>query len=441
VIVFSSRGRIMRVAAAGGEPELVAAPDSLSATAYRFPDILPDGRTVLFTTVDAAGPNLAAVSLEDGQVRSLAQGGMSPRYVDGGILAFTQTDGTLFAAPFDAGHRRLSGAPQPIAESVRIGPAQVAKLGMARTGALAYYGGAASSRRLVVADRQGQVEPLPAPANRYRQPRFSPDGGRIAVAIDGSAGPGSGGDVWVYDLDARNLTRLTFDSVSQYPTWMPDGQHVAYTRGLQAVASLFSIATDGSGTPETLLVRPEPIYETEFSADGRTMVFRLSHPETSRDIWVTSADSPQAAVPLLRTPFNERQIALTPDGQWLAYVSNETGTDEVYLRRPQQGSPRWRVSPGGGLSPRWARAGRELFFWSGDSLLVVTVEAGAPPRLGKPRGVLAGSFQGSTSNTLYDVSADGNRIVLVQSEAQADAGGEEMHVLLHWAERFGKQQR
>jgi serine/threonine-protein kinase len=439
VIVFSSRQGLYRVAAAGGEAVLVAEPDSGSVvTWYRYPEILPDGRTVLFTQVEQAGPTLATASLEDGAVRRLDQAGMSPRYVDGGILAFTQSDGTLFAAPFDARRTRFTGPPQPIAENVRIGPAQLAKLGMARTGALAYYAGGAISRQLVIADRQGRVEVLPAPPNRYRQPRFAPEGRRIAVAIDGG-GPNSG-DVWVYDLDARNLARLTFDSVSSYPSWMPDGQRVAFSR-LSARGNLLAIATDGSGTPETLLVRPQSIYEAEFSADGRTLVFRESHPETSRDIWMASMDSVQAAVPLLRTPFNERQIALTPDGRWLAYVSNETGASEVYLRRPQQGSPRWRVSTGGGLAPRWARGGRELFFWSGDSLLVVPVEAGTQPRLGEPRTVLVGRFQDSPTNILYDVSSDGSRFVLVQSESQGTQGGEELHVVLHWAERFGKQGR
>jgi hypothetical protein len=376
----------MRVAAAGGQPDLVAAPDSASGTPYRFPDLLPDGRTVLFTQLEQAGPSLAIASLADGRVRPLEQAGMSPRYVDGGILAFTQSDGTVFAAPFDAGRAQLTGPPQPIAENVRIGPAQVAKLGMARTGALAYYTGGATSRQLVIADRQGRIGVLPASPNRYRQPRFSPEGRRIAVGIDGS-GPNSG-DVWVYDLDARNLARLTFDSVSSYPSWMPDGQRVAFSH-LSATSNFLSaIATDGSGTPETLLVRPQSIFEAEFTADGRTLVFRETHSETSRDIWMAPADSVEAAVPLIRTPFNERQIALTPDGRWLAVVSNETerrGVLEATAQEPAVAHVRRAAWP------MMGRGRRELFFWSRDSL-VMPVEAGAAaPR--EPRAVLVGRFQ------------------------------------------------
>jgi len=289
----------------------------------------------------------------------------------------------------------------------------------------------------MMADRQGRLSAVPAPVDRYRQPRFSPDGGRLAVAIDGSAAQTS--DIWIYTFSARTLTRLTFDSTNTAPTWTPDGQRVAFSRGTSP--ALFTIATDGSGVPETLLVHTEPVFEAEFSADARTLVFRISHPQNSRDIWMAPLDSPQVAVPLLRTPFNERGIALTPDGRWLAYVSNETGTDEVYLRRPQQGSPRWRVSAGGGSGPRWARAGRELFFWGGDTLFVVPVEGGAEPRIGGARPVLTGRFLGSAIAVNYDVSRDGDRIVLVQSENEGAETGEQVHVVLHWPEWFQRREQ
>src|SRR4029077_8332157 len=126
---------------------------------------------------------------------------------------------------------------------------------------------------------------------------------------------------------------------------------------------LFRIASDGSGVPETLLVRPAAtVFEGEFTRDGRTLVFREGGAQTQRDIWFMPVDSPQAAKPLLRTPFEERAIAVSPDGRWLAYVSTETGTDEVYARRLAEGSARWKVSTGGAFSPRFSRNGKELFY-------------------------------------------------------------------------------
>lgn len=417
------------------------APDSSrQGEFYRWPDLLPDGQTVLFTHVQPSGSALAAVSLEDRRIRPLAQAGMSPRYVERGYLVFAQSDGTLFAAPFDARRARFTGPPQPIAENVRIGPAQVAKLGIARTGSLAYLSGSSLSRELVIVDRQGRVQLLPAPPGRYRQPRFSPDGRRIAMGIDHASF--LSGDIWVYDLAARNLARLTFDSVSILPEWMPDGRRVAYVKWLGASSDrmgLFRIAADGSGVPETLLVRQNSTWEAQFTADGRRMAFRETHPQTSRDIWVAPTDSPQAATPLLRTPFNERSIALSPDGRWLAYVSNETGTDEVYVRRPQEGSPRWRVSTGGALGPRFSRSGRELFFWGGDSLYAVTLEGGDEPRLGPARALLGGRYESSSTQVPYDVAPDGNRFVLVRS--QLGQGTEELHVILHWFDQLRRARK
>ncbi len=442
LIVFSARGRLNRVVSAGGQPAIVASPDSGQSIAFRWPEILPDARTVLFTRVTASGPVLAALSLVDGKVSLLDQPGMSPHYVESGFLAFAQSDGTLFAAPFDARRVRFTGPPQPIAENVRLGGAFVTKLGISRTGSLAHLTGSALLRDLVIVDRSGRVQALPVSPDRYRQPRFAPDGRRIAVGIDQAAA--FSGDIWVYDLAARNLARLTFDSVSLYPVWTPDGRHVSYTRNTSGSAghfSLFRIASDGSGVPETLLVRANNLWESEFTRDGRTLVFRESNPQTNRDIWFMRADSPQSAKPLLRTPFEEKQLAVSPDGRWLAYTSNETGADEVYVRHLAEGSARWKVSTAGGIAPRWNRNGRELFFTRGDSLYAVALPPapGADFHSGPPRALFEVRYQTSTTNTLYDVAPDGNRFVFVRN--QVGQSSEQMNLILHWFDNLRRQKQ
>src|SRR5205807_398395 len=331
-IVFAASGPLYRVSAAGGKPEVFAAPDTAGGQEYCWPEFLPDGRTVLRTLVDGSGPHLAV--LQGGRVRALDQTGMSPHYVDGGFILFAQTDGTLFAAPFDPRRGRFTGPPGPVVEGVRIGQLAVAKLGASRTGSLVFITGSTAPRELVMVDRAGHAQTLPAPLERYRAPRFSPDGRRIAVAIEHGAGGIFSADIWVYELGARNLSRLTFDSVNMFPEWARDGRQVAFVRQLGAITreGLFRIAADGSGVAETLLVRPYPVWEVQFTPDGRTMLFRENHPQTHRDIWITPVDSPWAARPLLRTPFEERGIGLSPDGRWLVYVSNETGADEIYIR-------------------------------------------------------------------------------------------------------------
>src|SRR5438445_206232 len=440
--VFAASGPLYRVSAAGGKPEVFAAPDTAGGQAYRWPAFLPDGRTVLLTLVDGSGPHLAV--LQRGRVRALGQTGMSPHYVDGGFILFAQTDGTLFAAPFDPRRGRFTGPPGPVVEGVRIGQLAVAKLGASRTGSLVFITGSTAPRELVMVDRAGHAQTLPAPLERYRAPRFSPDGRRIAVAIEHGAGGIFSADIWVYELGARNLSRLTFDSVNMFPEWARDGRQVAFVRQLGAITreGLFRIAADGSGVAETLLVRPYPVWEVQFTPDGRTMLFRENHPQTHRDIWITPVDSPRAARPLLRTPFEERGIGLSPDGRWLVYVSNETGADEIYIRQLREGSARWRVSTRGGTEARWGRVGRELFFRKGDTVYAVTTQLGAEVRLGAPRALFTGKYQAavlgqSGQNVLYDVSPDGGRFLMVRE--QNSGNGEQLTVVLNWFDQVRRR--
>jgi serine/threonine-protein kinase len=438
VIVFASQGRLFSVNAAGGRADTLATPDSGRGELYRWPDLLPDGRSVLLTVVAGGEPSLAAMTMGDTAIRRLEQSGMSPRWVDGGYIVFSQTDNTLFTAPFDAGALRLMGPPQPVAENVRLGPGMVAKLGVARTGALAYLSGQRlAQRELVTVDRDGRAQLLAAPQALYNQPRFSPDGQRIAVEI-GLPGSPLTGDVWVFDRRAGNLARLTFDSASIRPEWTPDGRFLVYStrRGGRSVGALYRVPADGSGAPESLLVRPNQIWESQLTRDGRTLVFRETHPQTNRDVLVTRTDSPSAARPLLATSFEERGIALSADGGWLAYVSNETGSDEVYVRRLSRESARWRVSTSGGWEPRWNRNGRELLFRRGDSVYAVAVEPSAGFRAGTPRALFgARGFQSNPQQPAWDVSPDGRQFVFVREQSSGQ-GAEELQVLLHWFDQL-----
>ncbi len=444
VIVFSQGGRLKRVAAAGGQPTDVAVPDSTLREAYRFPDLLPDARAAVFTAVGDSGPSLRAVTLGNGRVTQLGHAGMSPNYVDGGYLAYTEADGTLFAAQFDPRSLRLTGAPQPVTDNVRLGPAQVAKLGIARTGSLAYLSGSAAQSELVLVDRDGRAQALPAVPARYTAPRFSQDGRRIAVTIqDLNRRATSGtvlGDVWVWDIAARNFQRITFDTASAYGEWMPDGHRLVYGRNTGASGvGLYTILTDGSGRPESLLTRPSPIFESSPTPDRRGIVFRESHAQTGRDIWIMPLDSPQTARALLVTPFDERNPAVSPDGRWLAYASNETGALEVYVRNLAEGSGRTRVSTGGGSEPRWARNGRELFFRSRDSVYVVPVTPGPELHAGAPRALFGGRF--STANTTdWDVAPDDRAFVMVRPP-DAALGGTPVNIVLHWFDQLRAQRR
>jgi Tol biopolymer transport system component len=237
-------------------------------------------------------------------------------------------------------------------------------------------------------------------------------------------------DIWLYDLRSEQMSRLTFDSANTAAAWAPDGRHLLYSgRG----RSIFRIPTDGSGVPESLLVRQFAAVELELARDGNTIAVRQTA-GASRDVWVGSLDSAKSERPLLRTPFNERSIALSPDGKWLAYVSNEGGTDELYVRRLEEGSGRWRVPRGAATEPRWGPGGRELFFRVADTVMAMAMTPGPEPTFSAPRKVLAGRFVSDGLKAVWDVSPDGRRFVFVRSQAEAETPA--MTVLLHWFDRL-----
>jgi Tol biopolymer transport system component len=319
----------------------------------------------------------------------------------------------------------------PIADRVRFGPAFPGKVGVARNGTLAFLQGGNSLRHLVVADASGRVTMLPGPSRFYDSPRFSPDGQRIAVQVSDFAGVTSN-DIWLYNLRQAQLSRLTFDSSSATPAWAPDGRHLVYAGRNRTV---MRIPTDGSGVPETLLVRQASAGELELARDGKTIALRQSvNSGMSRDVWVGSLDSSRAERPLLRTPFNERSIALSPDGTWLAYVSNEAGTDELFVRRLVEGSGRWRVPWSGAREPRWGPGGRELFFRVADTVMAMGMTPGPEPAFSAPRTVLVGRFAGDNQRASWDVSPGGDRFIFTRSESETDIPT--MTVLLHWFDRL-----
>ena len=441
VIVFSAFGQLRRVSAAGGQSTLIATPDSVRGEAFRFPELLPDGHTVVFAAVSDSGSSLKTITLADNVVTPLNQRGMSPHFVDGGYLVYVEQDGTLFSVPFDAKQRRIVGAPEPIASNVKLlpdnvvlGTAQAAKLGVSRTGTLMYLSGSAGRSELVVMDRSGRTTTLQAPPREYHAPRFSPDASRIAVTIvelSPRARAGTIGDTWVWSMRERSLQRITFDTSTRSAEWTPDGRRLIYARAGSGGGSVYAIPSDGSGKPVQLFARPGAVFELSLTRDGRQAAFRetVSAPN-GQDIWIASLDGPSVARALVVTPHAERNPAVSPDGRWLAYASNESGVMEVYVRSLADGGEHTRVSRRGGAEPRWVRGGSELLYRTSDSVFAVAVTPGATFRTGVSRALFGGQFR-QKNTTNWDASADGQRFVMVRPPA-VPADGPPLSVILHW---------
>jgi serine/threonine-protein kinase len=409
-IVLSVNGMLFRVGPDGGAVDTLLRDSTKS---YRWPEFLPDGKTVLFTTAGNGPPRIQALSLASRKVSDLGITGANPRYVGRGFLMYATAEGGLFAVPFDTDRLRVRGTAMLVAANVRVGGGGVAKVGHSHNGIVVWMGGTAARRELVLVDAGGRVQATRTPRDLYESPRFSPDGRRIAVGIGDLLGGRP--DIWALDLAQNTLGRVTFDSSSVYPEWSPDGSWIHYATSRRGDYDLWRSRSDGSGVQESLVTGPNDHWEGVPSPDGRGLVFRTTDPVTRRDIWWLPRGASQP-VPVLTTPFEERGIAVSPDGRWLAYVSNETGADEVYVRALPGPGGRVQISSAGGREPRWGPGGRELLYRSRDSVLAVQVVAsGGEVHVGRRRALFRDVFRtgGAGNHAGWDVDPSGRRFVFV----------------------------
>jgi eukaryotic-like serine/threonine-protein kinase len=428
VVVYAANGRLLRTSAAGGTADTLLQD---SVRTYRWPEFLPGGRTVLFTAFGDGPPRIQALDMRSGEVRDLGVTGMNPRYVGRGYLAYATAEGALSAVPFDARRVRVLGDPVVVVASIRLGSAAgIAKMGHSRNGVLVWLGGSAARRELVLVDASGRQQSSGTAPDIYESPRFSPDGRRIAVGIGDLLGGRP--DIWSLDIAQRTLSRVTFDSSSVYPEWSADGAWIHYASSRRGDYDLWRARADGSGVQESLVVAPHDQWEGVPSPDGRGLVFRTTDPTTRRDVWWLPQGAAQP-VPVLTTPFEERGIGVSRDGRWLAYVSNETGVDEVYVRALPGPGGRVQISAGGGREPRWAQGGRELLYRARDSVYAVEIIAGADGvRPGRRRALLRDIYRmgGAGNHAGWDVDPTGRRFVFVLDAGVASE--RQLHVLANW---------
>ena len=423
---------LMRMPVTGGLIDTVSLGDTTSGLSYRWPDALPDGSGVLITLVRNGQPELAAVSLPDGRLHEFGQPGMYPRWLDGGFLAFLQVDGTLMVSPFDARRWRLAGRPVPVAEEVSYGPEFPGKLGLSRTGVLAFVpGGLSVNRDLQFFGADGRLQEIPVSNRLVNTPRYSPDGRRVVMEIRGYASLGVHG-LWIYDLSIRALTRLTADSASWSPEWLPGGREVAYV----SRAHLLRVPIDGSAPPDTLAELRQWPYELQVDGAGRFVVYRAGIPGQWR-IYQLSLGADRAEHELTRGDPEEMGLALSPDGEWLAYLSSESGSRELYVRRLFGEGGRWRVPARGAMAPRWSADGRTLMYREGGTILAAGFMPGPEPAFGEPRRLLEAAGIDNIYTVQWDRSPDGSGYVMA---ARRDAG-RSMVIMLHWLDHIRRQGR
>jgi serine/threonine-protein kinase len=443
-IVFASTATatgLQRVADAGGEPAELTRPDV--GQDHFWPEFLPGGRAVLFTiataigTGDAGTAQIAVLDLQSGSQKILVRGGSHGRYVPTGHLIYG-ANGTLRAVPFDLDHLEVTGAPVPVVEDLLTTGAGAIDLDIAGNGTLAYVSGnivSAAARSLVWVTRAGREEPLSAPARPYGYPRISPDGRYIAVELDNQ--------IWMYDPARDTITRFTFEgTVNQNPAWTPDGRRIAFFSNKDGPTNLYWQMADGSGGLERLSTSEETQVPRSWSGDGQFVAFHEQSPKTRRDIWVLPLKDRTPQV-FLQTPFTEGAPTFSPDGRWLAYVSDESGRPEIYVQPYPGPGGKWQISTGGGTEPAWSRNGREIFYRNGSRMMAVTVAAQPAFSAGKPTVLFEGDYEVSEfpqTGVAYDVSADGGRFLMVKPVGdRTPTAPVQLNIVLNWFEELRRR--
>jgi serine/threonine-protein kinase len=403
---------------------------------HRWPQVLPGGEAVLFTasittSIGNDNSDIDAVSLKTGQVKVVQRGGYYGRYVPGGYLLYVH-EGALYGVAFDPARLETRGTPVPLIDDLAADTANGGgQFDVSRTGTLVYLAGKGTPQtwRAAWLDSSGKPRPLSLPPAQYGIMRLSPDGRKLSFW--------NAGDIYLYDLEKETPTRLTFGGgANAGAVWAPDGQHVAF----QAKSGLSWMRSDGGGEPQRLLERQAPVNPWSFSPDGKRLAFFEVDPETLGDIWIlpldlSDPDHPNPGKPelFLRTPADERVPTFSPDGRWIAYRSDESGTIQIYVRPfPAAGGGQWQISAGGGARfPIWSKNGRELFYETADNRIMVvdyTVNGNsfAP---GKPKlWSDVQLFYPGVSN--LDLAPDGKRFIVLTTPETGGDGKSAVHVTM-----------
>jgi serine/threonine protein kinase/Tol biopolymer transport system component len=442
---------LFRVSADGGSPPQPLTKLNAGESTHRWPQVLPGGQIAVFTSSDNLSDyenaNVEAVNIKTGE-RKIVQGGayfgrLTPSghllYVHNAIV-FAEAMAGASSPVKDLGALKPQGNQFPIVDDVASQPSSGAgQFDFSQNGLFVYESGKSSPDMWSIVGWNGTTGALEFGANSaksqlqiskpapYFTPRFSPDGGRLALGIETK-----GLDIYVYDFQSDVLTRLTFTGQLSYnPVWTPDGKHIAFQTVSGNDHALMWIRSDGAGGAQELLEGKSLLVPRSFSPDGKFLAYH-SGLQNNSDLWVlpldtANPDRPKPGTPevIVGTPANEKQPAISPDGRWVAYSSDETGIDEIYVR-PFHGTSggKWQVSSGGGNIPGWSRDGKKLFFENMDGRIMLAgyEEKGQSFAASKPRSWMDHQLVSPTGDPNFDISPDGKMIVaLVRSTLPGNA--------------------
>jgi len=439
-IFFSGQSAgLSRVSGEGGLVEKVTVPErERGEKSHRYPHVLPGGKAVLFTLgtgdIDLFDDaSIAVLSLATGDYRVVLEGGTNPHYSRTGHLVYGRRD-ELVAVPFDLESASVTGGSVTVLSGVTSVPiAGNVEFDLASDGTLVYaYGELSRSRRIVWIDRAGHKEAAIRDVDDFASLDVSPDGRRLATFV-GRAN----NNIWVYELERGTVMHRIELFDNHFPSFSPRGDRMAFSSNRSGVFALYWQAADGSAPAERLTTSVYNQDVSSWSPDEKWLAFQESRPDTGWDIWLLPLDEERVPRPFLQTEFDERWAQISPDGQFLAYQSNETGRDEIYVRSFPDPSRWLQVSTTGGTHPRWNPIRGELLYLSGNEVLAVSLKGGWPnPEIGAPRVAFRVEFAAAEDSGFgFGLAPDGERIAIIEN-AEPSEPITDLQLVLNWSEEL-----
>jgi serine/threonine-protein kinase len=410
------------------------APDG-DVRSHRWPAVLPNATHALFTSWTGSRFDVEVVFLETGGRKHLVENGSYPKYAPTGHLVFARDD-DMMAVPFDLRKLQVSGEPVVIVENIHRDPLTgAAFFDFSREGTLAYVPRADESTievsgRLLRVNREGASTVLLPSPRSYQVPRVSPSGRRIIFTLTDEEET----DVWTAELDRGTMSRFTFEGNNGAAIWTPDGVRATFSSDREGALNLYWKRIDGSAPVERLTSSANAQFPSSWSPDGERLAYTELDPNSGLDIWVFSTKNGYAK-PFLETGFNESAAVFSPDGRFLAYVSDETGEDEVYVRAYPGPGGKWTISNGGGREPVWSSDGTEIYYRGQEWVTAVPIETEPAFQPGKSRHLFEAPFdEAGAPYANYDVAPDGRGFVMVRSDEELSAT--RLIIVFNWFEEL-----